>query len=124
MSMMEAFYPWCMGYRCFPLQERNIPAGRQIVSCSLFFQEYVTWMEVGKSLYSYCGQRWSEESMSLCLSLSININILLEHTAAPALTRGVIKHGTTSINFPKDVHNQILQLLHYSEYLDHRQMRK
>ncbi|XP_056011347.1 uncharacterized protein LOC130051959 isoform X6 [Ostrea edulis] len=47
-----------------------------------------------------------------------------EHTAAPALTRGVIKHGTTSINFPKDVHNQILQLLHYSEYLDHRQMRK
>lgn len=71
-------------------------------------------MEVGKSLYSYCGQRWSEESMSLCLSLSININILLEHTAAPALTRGVIKHGTTSINFPKDVHNQILQLLHYS----------
>ncbi|XP_056011345.1 uncharacterized protein LOC130051959 isoform X4 [Ostrea edulis] len=88
------------------------------------FQEYVTWMEVGKSLYSYCGQRWSEESMSLCLSLSININILLEHTAAPALTRGVIKHGTTSINFPKDVHNQILQLLHYSEYLDHRQMRK
>lgn len=71
-------------------------------------------MEVGKSLYSYCGQRWSEESMSLCLSLSININIWLEHTAAPALTRGVIKHGTTSINFPKDVHNQILQLLHYS----------
>ncbi|XP_056011344.1 uncharacterized protein LOC130051959 isoform X3 [Ostrea edulis] len=106
------------------IEEFSVIEDQAVFSFVDDFQEYVTWMEVGKSLYSYCGQRWSEESMSLCLSLSININILLEHTAAPALTRGVIKHGTTSINFPKDVHNQILQLLHYSEYLDHRQMRK